>query len=369
MSQRITRLTPVADLLARIDAQVAPVRPRSLLAEAGMTVAADLAAARMPVRALALRDGWAVAADAVGDAGPYAPAVLTPAPEWVDAGTPLPDHTDAVLPPDAVSESAGLFQAVAGVTPGEGVLPAGADAGPEMPLRKVGEALRAIDVAALRLAGHTMVEVRLPRVRLVATDPGFHHGREEIASLVARLIGGTAEVMRRDDLEAALQRPDADAIIAIGGTGEGRNDRSVQLLAARGAVEAHGVALSPGETAAYGGVGACPVLLLPGRFDAALAVLLVVGRPLLARLAGRQAATTGRQGATEASPVRLARKIASAIGLMELVPVQHGAEGAAPLASGLLPLWALTRADGYVLVPPEREGYAPGETVEMHPFP
>jgi molybdopterin molybdotransferase len=255
-----------------------------------------------------------------------------------------------------------LFQAVAGVAPGEGVLPAGADAGPEVPLRKAGEALRAIDVAALRLAGHTMVEVRLPRVRLVATDPGFHHGREEIASLVARLIGGTAEVARRDDLEAALQRPDADAIIAIGGTGEGRNDRSVQLLAARGAVEVHGVALSPGETAAYGGAGGCPVLLVPGRFDAALAVLLVIGRPLLARLAGRREASEG-------TPVRLARKIASAVGLMELVPVQHGVDGAVPLASGFLPLQALSRADGYVLVPPEREGYAPGEIVDMHSFP
>jgi molybdopterin biosynthesis enzyme len=127
-------------------------------------------------------------------------------------------------------------------------------------------------------------------------------------------------------------------------------------------VEVHGLALSPGETAAFGSAGARPVLLLPGRFDAALAVLLVVGRPLLARLAGRQAATA-------AMPVRLARKIASVVGMMELVPLRHGTDGAAPLASGVLPLQALTRADGYVLVPPEREGYAPGETVEMHPFP
>ena len=91
-AQRIARLTPVADVLARIDARVAPVRPRSVLADAGMTAAADLGAAKLPAQAIALRDGWAVSADMVGDAGPYAPVPLT-RPEWVDQGTPLPHGT------------------------------------------------------------------------------------------------------------------------------------------------------------------------------------------------------------------------------------------------------------------------------------
>src|SRR5258705_593758 len=88
------------------------------------------------------------------------------------------------------------------------------------------------------------------------------------------------------DLSDALQDENADAVIVIGGTGSGRNDTSVTTLARLGRVEAHGVALSPGETAAFGFVGARPVLLVPGRLDAALAVWLMLGRPLLARLAG-----------------------------------------------------------------------------------
>ena len=67
--------------------------------------------------------------------------------------------------------------------------------------------------------------------------------------------------------------------------------------------------------------------------------------------------------------VRLARKITSTVGMTELVPVRIEPDGAAPLASGVLPLRALTRANGYVLVPPESEGYQAGADVEMHPFP
>ena len=67
-------------------------------------------------------------------------------------------------------------------------------------------------------------------------------------------------------------------MVAIGGTGSGRNDASVRTLARVGQVAFHGIAIAPGETTALGFVGARPVLLLPGRMDAALAGWLTVGR-------------------------------------------------------------------------------------------
>ena len=50
-------------------------------------------------------------------------------------------------------------------------------------------------------------------------------------------------------------------------------------------------------------------------------------------------------------PVTLTRKIASTVGIAEVVPVRRKAEGVEPLASGHWPMQALTRADGWVLVP------------------
>ncbi len=90
--------------------------------------------------------------------------------------------------------------------------------------------------------------------------------------------GGVAISNDGTDLESALADQGADAVVAIGGTGTGRNDASVCTLARLGRVEAHGIALSPGETAAVGFAGSRPVLLLPGRLDAALAVWLVIGQ-------------------------------------------------------------------------------------------
>jgi len=62
--QRIVRLTPLDDVLARIDALVKPVEARataSLTDALGRTLADDIViAAPIPPAALALRDGWAV---------------------------------------------------------------------------------------------------------------------------------------------------------------------------------------------------------------------------------------------------------------------------------------------------------------------
>src|SRR4029078_1519248 len=148
-------------------------------------------------------------------------------------------------------------------------------------------------------------------------------------------------------LGVAMAAESADAIIAIGGTGSGRNDNAVQILAREGRLAGHGGALTSGENAALGFVGATPVLLLPERLDAALAVWLLVGRRLLDRLA---AAKNNDGEIAEAVP--LARKVASTVGLAEVVPVRRNAAQAEPLASKYLPLSSLARSQGVIFGPP-----------------
>jgi len=368
-----SRLAPLAEMLARIEALARPVEPRAVEVSVatGCILAADVAVdAPLPPSAVALRDGWAVRADAVADAGPYAPVVLSPAPAFVEVGDPIPANADAVLPPDAVTMRAGIAEATAPAVPGDGVLAAGADAAPGEPLRRAGERLRAADVAALRAAGVPRVAVRAPRLTVITANLFIDAVDDTVAPLLARAIdgdGGVAEIVRgaRDGtpaLERALeQSAHADAVVIVGGSGAGRHDASVRTLARLGRVDIHGVGLMPGETAAIGSLGGRPVLIVPGRLDAALAAWLVLGRRLLTRLAGRRP--------DAGTPVRLARKIASTVGLAEVVLVCRGPDGVEPIASGSFPLHALTRADGWVLVAPEREGFPPGATIDMHPLP
>src|SRR5690606_35703328 len=97
------------------------------------------------------------------------------------------------------------------------------------------------------------------------------------------------------------------------------NDANVHLLAREARLAVHGIALTPGETAALGFAEQRPVVLLPGRLDAALAVWLTVGRRMLARLA---ATNTAKEKEPEET-LTLARKVTSTVGLAEVIPVRR----------------------------------------------
>ena len=366
--QKISRLTPLADVQLMIDAEVKAVTQRTIDVPAGVgrTLAVDALAPARPAAALALQDGWAVSADETLGAGGYAPSPLVRTPSRIEAGQPLPAGTDSVAPIDTVKVADGLAEALIPINPGDGVLPAGGDSDPAIPFRRAGERLRLTDLAAFSAAGIARITVREPRIRVI---PVRGSG---IINAAARLV--TADIERRggaarlDDsgrgLGVAMAAESADAIVAIGGTGSGRNDSSVQTLALEGRLAVYGIALAPGETGAFGFVGIRPVLLLPGRLDAALSVWLVAGRRLLDRLA---ATKSSESEPTETMP--LARKISSTVGLAEVVPVRRNAGEAEPLATKYLPLSSLARSDGWILVPANSEGYSAGTSVQVRPWP
>ena len=365
--QTITRLTPLAEVLAAVDSDVQPVTPRTLdvTAAAGRVLAADAVAPARPSAALALQDGWALAADDTLGAGGYAPVLLMHSPQRVEAGQPMPVGTDSVAPFDAVKVMQGRAEALVTVNPGDGVLPAGGDSDPGIPLRQAGERLRITDLAALACAGLARVNVREPRLSIVAVRADRIIAAA--ASVVARDIerqGGTARIDDSGTLDRALRNNNSNAVVIIGGTGSGRNDASAQTLARAGRLAVHGMALTPGETAALGFVGPRPVLLLPGRLDAALSVWLVVGRRMLERLAASKMKEN-----EPAETLTLARKVASTVGLAEVVPVRRKDDTAKPLAMKYLPLSALARSDGWILVPADSEGYAAGAPVQVRPWP
>src|SRR5262245_8930664 len=364
-TQRIARLTPLTEVLGRIDATVGAVTPRRMATARaiGRVLAENLiGATAVPAEARALRDGFAIAANATSDASAYAPVSLMP-PWRLDMGDALPAGTDAVVSLDIVVERAGQFSVIAPVAPGDGVLAAGADIGAGAILRRAGSPVRAADVAVLAAAGIGDISVREPRVCVAPARSRHDAILTAVAHFIATAVaaeGGSPS--RASDLSSAFADQDADAIIVIGGTGLGCNDTSVRALAATGRVEMHGVALTPGETAAFGTIGSRPVLLVPGRLDAALAVWLTLGRHLLARLAVRVEDEPS-------STAVLSRKHASPLGLTEVVPVRVNDGKAEPIASGYWPLSGILRVNGWILVPADSEGYPAGAEVVLRPWP
>jgi molybdopterin molybdotransferase len=366
--QRIARLMPLDDVVRRIAERVHPAAPRKMhtTAAPGATLAQDVVVTGPhPAVPLALIDGWAVQAELTTDAGPYAPTVL-PQLREVAAGETLCPDSDAVAPLEAVTWRGGNGEVHAAMTPGEGVLMPGTDAAVGEVLRPAGHRLRSVDVAAMQALGMTQVHVRKPRIRVARTGEGRNDMTDAIADWLANAIAanGCEPVSARpgDELGELLTGDGVDAVAMIGGTGAGARDDAVHALRQTGTVEVHGIALSPGETAAFGIANSRPVLLVPGRLDAAVAVWLLIGQAILARLRGGAELLSSRIST-------LIGKIASTVGLTELVLVRQVGDGVEPLASKYLPLATLAQADGWIVIPAASEGLPPGARVTVYQLP
>jgi len=318
--------------------------------------------AAVPPHAIALRDGWAVSAGDVVGASSYAPISVAGRLAWIETGQILPLGTDTVLPPDAVAQQGGFAQILMDAAPGEGVRRPGEDCASGAILREAGERVGAIDRTAALAIGVTRVRVREARVRVVSLPRSA--APDATGELVACFVHKAGASVERLDLpsrdagavEGALIESDADLTIVVGGTGRGHDDHAAEALAARGSLIAHGIALRPGETSGCGIVGSTPVILLPGRLEAALAATLMLVLPCLDHLMGaapRRALLSGP----------LTRKVASGVGITDVVLLRSTGEALEPLAVGDLTLAAVVGADAWLAVPALKEGFAAGETV------
>jgi molybdopterin biosynthesis enzyme len=208
------------------------------------------------------------------------------------------------------------------------------------------------------------LNVRRPRLRLV--DIPANSGYTDTVQLIAELAGAAgastarAKAGGRDAASTAkaIEPGDCDLLVTIGGSGVGRTDAAIAALAARGEVVAHGIAVQPGRTAAVGRIGKIPVVALPGAPDQALAAWLTLVLPVLDRLSG----LAPRQSIT----LPLARKIASSVGIGEIVLLERTENAWMPLAIGEMPLATIARSDAWLLVPGGSEGFAAGTPVDAY---
>ena len=296
-------------------------------------------------------------------------------------GAAMPPGADAVVPAEYARMIGAQVEVSIAVPPGRHVGRRGEDIRAGAPVLESGRRLRPQDAGLLASLGIAEVDVvAAPRVRIVVTgnevvSPGepkaayqIYDANSPMLRALAVRDGGIVESHLRigDDparIRDALSAPGADVILVSGGSSVGSEDHAPALVREIGELAIHGVAMRPSSPAGIGRVGDTLVFLLPGNPVSCLCAYdFFAGRAI--RLRGGRAPGwphRHRQGI-------VARKIASAIGRVDYCRVRLAGDGEVePLAlSGASILSSTTRADGFVIVPGESEGFGAGTEVTVY---
>jgi molybdopterin molybdotransferase len=356
-------LTPLDVALAALLRDLAPVAPIELpLAEALGCIAAGMPPLKAhPPYDVAATDGWALRARDLVGASSYSPLPLAASPVWVEAGDAMPEACDCVIDSDAVDQAGPLVQVLAEAIPGQGVRRAGSDIAAGTVVVEAGRRVLPRGLLMARAAGMERLSVRRPRVIVVNIPATGVAVTSHFIAESARKAGADVvcvEAVGRDaaSIAKALDAENCDLLLTVGGSGVGRTDATVTALAQRGKIIAHGLALQPGRTSAVGRIGKIPVVALPGAPDQAFAAWWTLTLPVLDRLSGRRPRKT--------LSLPLARKIASGVGIAEIVLLERKQGAWIPLAVGDLSLETIARAEAWLAVPGGSEGFAAGAPVD-----
>jgi putative molybdopterin biosynthesis protein len=155
---------------------------------------------------------------------------------------------------------------------------------------------------------------------------------------------------------------DAHIVMISAGSSAGSEDYTAGVIGKLGEVLVHGVTMMPGKPTVLGIINNKPAIGNPGYTVSAIMAFEQFTQPLIYQMLGLQ------QPERPKIKVRVARKMASKLGLDEFVRVKLGRVKdtivASSLPRGAGSVTTLTQADGIVRIPSHVEGVLDGEVVE-----
>ena len=392
---------PLDEAKALIDRTIAPIERTErvrVLDASGRVLARDVAAdADVPPFSRAAMDGYAVRAADTAGASRQSPVTLrcieqtftgqvprqTIGPgqcSEVATGAPLPPGADAVV---MVEDTDGddSVRVFAAVQPMQNVGRQGADITRGQTVLHAGAFLNASRAGALSALGLTEVDVYAkPRVAILSTgdeivDPGVPLAPGQIydinkvtLSAVVSEHGGVPVTFRTamDTLEDVARAVDdclaEDLLVFSGGSSVGRRDLIIDVIAAKGEVLFHGIAVKPGKPTAFGLVGGKPFFGMPGYPTSCLSNAYILLAPALRRIAR-----------LPPQPVRSVRmplgaRISSVVDRHQFYSVRIERGQAMPAFKASGDITSMSQADGYIEVPIGVASVEKDELVEVKLF-
>jgi molybdopterin molybdotransferase len=305
-------------------------------------------------------------------------------------GNPLPKGANAVMMIENTKKTGEKLEVWVQLATGGNVSDKGEDVRKGEKILEAGTRLTPYHLALLAAMGNSEVMVaEKPRIAILATgnelvEAGYNSSENRIfdsnrvmlAAMCSELGAETVDLgIAKDDkvdiaekLEIGLR--ECDAVITTGGTSVGGLDLVPDVVNNSGkpGLVVHGIALRPAMPTAVAAVDEKPVVILSGNPVAAVIGFEVFARPLICKMLG--------MNKTEPRPIVYAvmtRKVAAALGRRTFVRVRvikkNGGFFAGPVsARGSGAISTMTRGNGFVIVPENREGIREGEIVLVHLF-
>ncbi|UCD40102.1 MAG: molybdopterin molybdotransferase MoeA [Candidatus Bathyarchaeota archaeon] len=397
------KLTRVDDALGLFLEELKPTRlgiDHIPINEAWQRVAAENVSAPsdLPLSERSAMDGYALIACDTFGASEFKPTLfeLTEK-DSVDKGEAkqiwtggmIPKGADAVVMLEHTSKTEGGISVIVAVTPGENISKRGEDIRKSEIAVKAGTRLLPQHLGLLAGLGITHINVvKKPKAALLSTgnelvELGQKPRLGQVVDVNGTILSASckqigAETINlgitRDDLEKIKDRiangvGQADVVITTGGTSVGHADlvpTAVNSLGKPGVI-VHGIAMRPAMPTALAMVRGKPVFILSGYPVAAMFGFEVFVRPVILRLLGI------RDEHRPMLKAKLTRRVASALGRRVYLRVrvfkERGEFFAEPIrtkGSGVLS--TMTKANGYVVIPEDRNGLEDNEAVIVYLF-
>jgi molybdopterin molybdotransferase len=343
-------------------------------------------------------DGYALLAEDTLEASQFKPAILKLTDSkkisskqaiQVWTGNPIPINADSVVMIENTRKQKTQLKVYKQLPKGANVSKKGEDVKVGEIGIKSGTRLKPQHLALLSALGYKTIKVtRKPQIGVLATgneliDSGeslsngqiFESNRIMISGLLEELGANPIDLgIAKDNLENIAEKirialKNYNGLITTGGTSVGKLDLvpdAVNKIGSPGVI-VHGMALRPAMPTGLAVLEGKPILILSGNPVAAIIGFEVFMRPLLIRMLGLD---------SEKRPIIhgiLTRKASTRLGRKTYLRVrvfqkntQYFVEPISARGSSIIS--SMTRANGFVIVPANREGVRKGEFVSVQLF-
>jgi molybdopterin molybdotransferase len=344
-------------------------------------------------------DGYALRAEDTAGATQFNPVTfhLTESKEigskqakQIWTGNPVPKGADAAVMIENTKRSDGKLEVWIQLAVGGNVSKKGEDVKKGENIIKAGTRLKPYHLALLSAMGNSEARVvEKPRIAILATGNelakiGSKPAEDQIFESNGIMLSAMCQELGAEPVDLGIAQDEkveiaeklkiglrsCDAVITSGGTSVGGLDLVPDVVNNLGkpGVIVHGMALRPAMPTAMAALDGKPVMILSGNPVAAIIGFEVFARPLICKMLGMK-----KEESRPMVKAVMTRKVATALGRRTFVRVrvfqkigEFLAEPVSARGSGAIS--TMTRGNGFVVVPENREGVTEGEVVTVRLF-